>query len=81
MYVYACIHIQVLKSSRDQLIKDLDAKNIELSGVMTKAKERIDGVQKDLDKVTAEKDKLGNEYAELQKKNTVSRLLNIYTYV
>ena len=54
-----------MKSSRDDLIKDLDAKNAEMSGMMTKAKEH-------LDKITAEKDKLEIEYTELKKTNTVS---------
>ena len=54
-----------MKSSRDDLIKDLDAKNAEMSDMMTKAKEH-------LDKITAEKDKLKIEYTELKKSNTVS---------
>ena len=61
MYVY----MQKMKSSRDNLIKDLDAKNAEMSDMMTKAKEH-------LDKITAEKDKLEIEYTELKKSNTVS---------
>ena len=54
-----------MRSARDDLRKDFDAKNSELSDVMTKAKER-------LDELTAEKEKLEIDYAELQKTNKVS---------
>ena len=63
--------MQMMRSARDDLLKDLDAKNTELSDMMTKAKEH-------LDKITADKDKLEIEYAELQKSNTVSIRINIY---
>ena len=65
--------MQMMRSGRDDLLKDLDAKNTELSDIMTKAKEH-------LDKITADKDKLEIEYAELQKCNTVSihTCINIY---
>lgn len=56
-----------MRSSRDDLIKDLDAKNAEISDMMTKAKEH-------LDKITAEKGKLEIEYTELKKTNAVSIL-------
>ena len=61
-----------MRSSRDELIKDLDNKNMELSGVMTKAREHVDNIQQDLDRTTAEKNKLESECAELKKNNTIS---------
>ena len=64
--------MQMTESSRNEYIKELDAKNAELSDVMNKASEQVDDIRQDLDKITAEKDKLEREYTSLQKNNTVS---------
>lgn len=61
-----------MKASRDECRKECDAKNAEMSDVMRKAKEHIDSIQQDLDRITAERDKLEKEYSALQKNNTVS---------
>lgn len=63
-----------MRSSRDRYIKDLDDKNAELSDVMTKARENIE-------RIIAEKDKLENENTELKKNNTVSTLYVYIPYV
>ena len=62
----------MVKASRDEYIKELDAKNAELSDVMSKAREQVDSIRQDLDKITAEKNKLKKEYSALLKSNTVS---------
>ena len=64
--------MQMTESSRNEYIKELDAKNAELSDVMNKAREQVDDIRQDLDKITEEKDKLEREYTLLQKNNTVS---------
>ena len=64
--------MQMTVSSRNEYIKELDAKNAELSDVMNKAREQVDDIRQDLDKITEEKDKLEREYTLLQKNNTVS---------
>ena len=64
--------LQVVKASRDECIKECDAKNTEMSNVMSKAKEHVDNMRQDLDRITAEKGKLEKEYSALQKNNTVS---------
>ena len=66
------IHTQVAKASRDECIKERDAKNTEMSDVMRRVKEHVDSIQQDLDRVTAEKDKLEKENSALQKNDTVS---------
>ena len=72
--------MQVVKSSRDEYLKELDAKNAELSQVMTKAREEVDNMQQDLERITGDKVKLENECAELQKNNTVSTYACIRMY-
>ena len=69
--------MQVAKASRDECIKERDAKNTEMSDVMRKAKEHVDNMQQDLDRITAEKDKLEKEYSALQKNNTVSMYMHM----
>ena len=64
--------MQMTESSRNEYIKELDAKNAELSDVMNKAREQVDNIRQDLDRVTAEKDKLEREYSALQKNYNVS---------
>ena len=66
------LNIQMVKASRDEYFKELVAKNAELSDVMSKAREQVDSMRQDLDKITAEKDKLEKEYSTLLRNNTVS---------
>ena len=58
--------MQEVKSSSDEYIGEHD-----LSDVMSKAQKR-DKILQDLERITAEKEKLEKQYSALQKSNTVS---------
>ena len=66
------MYVQVVKASRDEYIKELNVKNAEISDVMNKAREQVDKIRQDLNRITAQKDRLEQEYSALQKNNTVS---------
>jgi len=65
--------LQATQAPNDELIKELQAKNAELSAMSDKVKEQVDNIRQDLDKVTADRNKLESECDRLQRINTVSR--------
>ena len=66
--------MQGAQTPKDDLVKELQTKNIELSSGRDKDKKQLDDMQQNLEKVTAEKNELESEFVRVKQINVVSVL-------